>query len=430
MVQKQQQKVLNLKKNVCFIEPPYGWFAEQLDPPFSLMYLAAVAEKLGWQAQIVDMQSLDSALPEADVYAVTSTSPQWPTTLKLSERLAKEHPDSLKIVGGNHASACPADAEASKFDICVTGEGEKALENILKNPQNWKNRQFQFIHGESVQNLDTIPFPARHLIDWSQYKRGIFWGKKLLEPAVGLIQSRGCGNSCVFCDSHIVFGHRTRFRSVNNVISEMKEVIVALGYHGFNFHDDNFCLNPKRVKDLCKEFKKLDVVWRCLTRVNTVNEEILAIMQDAGCKEIIYGIESFSQQILDNLHKGTTVEQNLHAMKITKKSGIQVKAGIIVGSPGETWETVEETKKGLRECPPDYWNVSVFTPYPGCEVATHPEKFKVKILTQNIEEYAMVSRDFKGNVVMETEAMRKADIEQARDELIELCLSLTGVESS
>jgi radical SAM superfamily enzyme YgiQ (UPF0313 family) len=416
--------------SICFVEPPYGWFAEQLDPPFSLMYLAAVAEKLGWKAQIIDMHSLETPLPEADVYAVTSTSPQWSTTLKLSERLAKEHPDSLKIVGGNHVSALPADAEASKFDLCVTGEGEKALENILKNPQNWKNRQFQFIHGESVQNLDTIPFPARHLIDWKQYKRGIFWGKQLLEPAVGIITSRGCPGSCTFCGSHVVMGHRTRFRSINNVVAEMNQVITEMGYHGFNFHDDTFCVNRNRALEICKKFKPLNVVWRCLTRVNTVDEEILSAMKEAGCKEIIYGIESYSQKILDSLHKGTTVKQNLHAMKLTKKAGIQTKAGIIVGSPGETWETVEETKKGLRECPPDYWNISVFSPYPGCAVATDPEKFKVKILTRNIEEYAMVSKGYKGNVVMETEAMRKADIEQARDELIELCLSLTGVESS
>jgi len=163
--------------------------------------------------------------------------------------------------------------------------------------------------------------------------------------------------------------------------------------------------------------------------VNTVNDEILGIMKNSGCKEIIYGLESGSQIILNNLHKGTTVKQNIQAMKLTKKMGIQTKAGIIVGSPGETWETVEETKKMLRECPPDYWNVSVFTPYPGCDVANNPDKYKVKILTRNIEDYAMVSKNLRGNVVMETEQMKKADIEQARDSLIDLLTELGGQES-
>jgi len=415
---------------ICLIEPPYGWFAEHLDPPFPLMYLAAVAEKQGWQAEIVDMVNLDSSLPEADIYAVTATSPQWSDAVKISTRLAKEHPESLRIVGGNHVSYDLSEGMSTEFNVCVAGEGEQILEVILRNPKKWKQNRPIAIRTDPIENLDAIPFPARHLIDWKQYKRGIFWDKKLLEPAVGIITSRGCPFSCIFCGSKVIFGHRTRFRSISNVVAEMKQVIAKMGYHGFNFHDDTLCVNRNRAFEVCKEFKPLDVVWRCLTRVNTVDEKILASMEDAGCKEIIYGVESGSQKILDNLHKGTTVKQNLHAMKLTKKAGIQVKVGIIVGSPGETWETIEETKKLLRECPPDYWNVSVFTPYPGSEIYANPEKFNVKLLTRDINNYAMVSKNLKGNVVMETEKMHKADIEQARDELIELCLSLTGVESS
>jgi radical SAM superfamily enzyme YgiQ (UPF0313 family) len=413
-------------QRIIFVEPPYGWFAEQLDPPFSLMYLAAVAEKQGWQAEIVDMANLDSPIPEADVYAVTATSPQWSSAVKISERLTKEYPKSLHIVGGNHISYDLTQGQLTKFDVCVAGEGEQILKVILQNPKKWKADKPIGIRTDPIENLDAIPFPARHLIDWSQYKRGIFWGKKMLEPAVGLITSRGCPGACVFCGSCTVFGHRTRFRSISNVIAEMKQVIAEMGYHGFNFHDDTLCVNRVRAIELCREFKQLDIVWRCLTRVNTVDEEILANMKDAGCKEIIYGIESYSQKILNNLHKGSTVKQNLNAMKLTKKAGIQTKSGIIVGSPGETWETIRETEKGLRECPPDYWNVSVFTPYPGSEVYANPEKFRVKLLTRDIKEYAMVNAQHRGNVVMETEKMSKVDIEQARDELIDLLMEISG----
>lgn len=409
---------------ICFIEPPYGWFAEKLDPPFPLMYLAAVAERSEWDAQIVEMENLQSPIPDADIYAVTSSSPQWPDTIKLSQRLTEEFPNSLKIVGGNHISAEPTDFQQTSFDLAVTGEGEIALENILANHEKMKKLR-QVIQGTPISNLDDAPFPARHLIDWSQYKRGIFWGKKLIEPAVSAIMSRGCPFHCVFCGSHVVFGHRARFRSVNNVVAEMQQVISEMGYHGFNWHDDTFCLNPNRVVELCTEFKRLDVVWRCLSRVNTVNEKILTVMRDSGCKEIIYGIESYSQKILDLLQKGSTVQQNLHAMKLTKKVGIQAKAGIIVGSPGETWETVRETEKGLRECPPDYWNVSVLTPFPGSAIWNNPDKFGIKILTRDLSQYAMVGKQYKGNVCIETEKMSKEDIEHARDELIDLCLEIS-----
>lgn len=389
------------------------------------MYLAAVAEKCGWKAQIIDMQNLKEPLPEADVYAVTSTSPQWPTTLKLSERLAKEHPESLSIVGGNHISAVPKEAKATKFNACIIGEGEQILQEILQEPQKWKQKQQEIVRAKPLENLDEVPFPARHLIDWSQYKRGIFWGKKLLAPAVSIIQSRGCPFSCIFCGSHTIFSHRTRYRSIENVIAEVKQ-IKSLGFNGLNFNDDTFCLDRERTVQLCRELEKLHVVWRCLSRVNTVDEEILQVMAEAGCVEIIYGIESGNQQILNKLRKGVTVEQNLHAMKITKKAGIQVKAGIIVGSPGETWETVHDTEKLLKQCPPDYWNVSVFTPYPGSYAFEHPEKLGLKILTHNLDRFAMVGPTLRGNVVVETEQMRKQDIEQARDELIDLLLNISG----
>jgi anaerobic magnesium-protoporphyrin IX monomethyl ester cyclase len=419
-------ETIKMQKTIVFLEPPYGWNNEQLDPSFPLMYLAGIAEKCGWEAQIIDMQTIEDPLPKADVYAVTATSPQWIDAVKLSHRLKQEHPESLRMVGGNHTSYDLTLGMPTEYNVCVAGEGEQILEVILRDPKKWKHDEPIAIRTDPIENLDTVPFPARHLVDWKQYKRGIFWGKKLLEPAVGIVQSRGCPNSCIFCDSHVVMGHRTRFRSVGNVVAEMKQVLAEMGYRGFNFHDDTFCVNRTRAMELCREFKKLDVVWRCLTRVNTVDEKLLSAMRDSGCKEIIYGIESYSDLILNNLHKGTTAKQNLHAMKITKKAGIQTKAGIIVGNPGETWATIRETEKGLRECPPDYWALSTLTPYPGSAIWANPEKYKVKLLTRDISQYLMVDKNRKGNVVLETEEMSKVDIEQARDEMVDLLMEISG----
>ena len=413
-------------KTIAFLEPPYGQFIERLDAPFSLMYLAAIAERCGWQPQIVEMYDLGDSLPDADVYAVTSSSPQWPVTVKLSERLAEEFPDTLRIVGGNHISAEPEDFNKTKFSFVVLGEGEIALTNILKNPEQYKSFPCAYIQGQAVEDLDTIPFPSRHLIDWSKYKRGIYWGKELLSPAVSAISSRGCPYNCCFCGSHVVFGRRTRFRSIGNVVAEVKHVIATIGHHGFNWHDDTFCLDRNRVMALCQEFAKLDIVWRCLSRVDTLDEKLLEAMRVGGCRELLLGVESGSQKVLNRIRKGTTVKQNLKAMKLIKKAGIQLKTGIMVGNPGETRETVEETKKMLKECPPDFWSVSVFTPFPGSDTWSNPEKYGIKILTRDLTRYAMVGKDYKGIVVAETEEMTKEDIERARDELIDLCLSISG----
>jgi anaerobic magnesium-protoporphyrin IX monomethyl ester cyclase len=409
---------------ICFINPPYHVFIERLTPPFNLMYLAAIAERAGWKAEIIDMNQNDDTLPDADVFGVTSSSPQWPETIKVSERLDEEFPDSLIIIGGNHISSIPNDIKNTKFDVAVLGEGEMVLEKILKDRENGKDNYNQTTLLAQklgvIKDLDSIPFPSRHLIDYSKYKRGIYWGGELLAPAVSIISSRGCPFNCIFCGSRVVFGRGTRFRSVDNVVAEIKDVIDNIGYRGFNFHDDTFCLNSQRVIGMSKEFTKLDIVWRCLSRVETMNEKMLAAMEESGCKEIILGVESGSQKILNNLNKHTTVEQNLKAMKMVKKSGIQLKVGIIVGSPGETWETVEETKKLLKACPPDFWNVSVFTPFPGTCVWDQPEKYGLKILTRDLHQFAMVGKDYKGIVVVETEDMKKEDIEHGRDDLIDL----------
>jgi len=308
----------------------------------------------------------------------------------------------------------------TRFNLAVLGEGEITLKDILNDPTALDGTRI--MRGEHIKDLDTIPFPARHLVDWSKYKRGIYWGEELLEPAVSIISSRGCPFNCCYCGSHVVFGRGTRFRSVRNVVAEIEHIIETMGYRGMNFHDDTFCLNRKRVFELSSEFAKLNIVWRCLSRVDTVDEEMLLAMQKAGCKELILGVESGSQKVLNRLQKGTTVEQNLKAMKLTKKAGIQLKVGIIVGSPGETWETVEETKKLLKECPPDFWNVSVLTPFPGSAIWKYPEQYGIRILTRDLSQYAMVGKEYKGTVVVETEEMSKEDIEHARDELIDLCL--------
>jgi len=398
---------------------------ERLDAPLNLMYLAAIAENCRWEASIVDMEHPGDPLPEADIYGVTATSPQWPDAILLSKRLEREFPTSTRMIGGSHISAV-TDLSKSTFNIAVLGEAEKTLAEFLHGKVSYPLFAYSILTGDPVEHLDIIPFPAHHLIDWNNYKRGIYWGNECLALAVPMMTSRGCPYNCTFCGSHTVFGRTVRFRSGQNVIAEIKHVKETMGYRGFNMHDDTFCLSRERVVLLSNEIiaQDLDIVWRCLSRVDTVHPELLNLMGLAGCKEIILGVESGSQSILNRLRKGTKVKQNVKAMRMVKDNPlIQLKVGIIVGSPGETWQTVRETEEMLKECPPDFWNVSVFSPYPGSYAWKYPEKLGIKILTRDLREYRQVGKEFKGNVVVETEEMNKQDIERARDELIDLCLS-------
>ncbi|GAH69502.1 unnamed protein product [marine sediment metagenome] len=144
-----------------------------------------------------------------------------------------------------------------------------------------------------------------------------------------------------------------------------------------------------------------------------MDKEILEAMRDAGCVQIVYGLESGNQRILDNLCKGTTVDQNFEAIRLTMEAGIKAKAAVIVGSPGETWETVQDTVNMIEAIMPDEAILCIFTPYPGSAVWDDPDAFGMKILTRDVSEYAAVGPSMTGNVVIETESMSAQDITSA-----------------
>lgn len=392
-------------KNVCLINPSDTVVEDPAwDEPLGLLYLGAVLECAGVKVTIVDLNFHKDLKVlgrcEADVYGVYCSSSLLQSCLEVNNFLKTLRPKALRIVGGPHATCMPYEM-SQYFDKVVVGEGEKAVIEILKGK--WIGK---LVHCPPIENLDTIPFPARNLIPIRKYHRRIAG-----EVSTGLITARGCPFNCAFCSK--VWGKKVRFRSAENIIGEVKDCIIKYDIRAFSIRDDTFTLNRKRLFKILRGFQKLNVRWRCLTRTDQVDETVLKNMKKAGCVQIVYGIESGNQQILNNLRKGTTVEQNAKAIRLTKKAGIHVKAAVIVGSPGETWKTARETVEFIENNLPDEGIVCIFTPYPSSPIWTNPEKFKMKILTRDLSKYAAVGPRMKGNVVVETEEMNSQDIDEA-----------------
>ncbi len=393
---------------VCLINPPDTIVEDPLwDEPLGLLYLGAVLEHADVKVDVVDLNFHNDFKilkhSEATVFGIYCSSSLLESCLKVNDFLRTFHPKALRIVGGPHATCMPEEM-AKHFDKVVVGEGERAIFKVFCHPK--------IIRSAPIKDLDTIPFPARHLIPIHKYHRKV-GGLK----STGLITTRGCPFNCAFCSK--VWGKKVRFRTAGNIISEVKECTNKYGIRAFSIRDDTFTFNRKRLFKILRGFKKLSVVWRCLTRTDHVDEVILKSMKKAGCVEIVYGIESGNQQILKNLGKGTTVKQNAKAIRLTKKVGIHVKAAVIVGSPGETWETAKDTMKFIEANLPDEAIVCIFTPYPGSPVWNNPEKFKVKILTRDLNKYVAVGPRMKGNVVIETEEMTSRDINEAHSMVLE-----------
>lgn len=241
----------------------------------------------------------------------------------------------------------------------LEGISYKANGKIIHNP----DREFT-----SSEDLDKIPFVSevykKHL-----HIQDYFLGSSLY-PEVQIFTGRGCPFQCTFCSwPQTLMGHKYRVRSISNVLDELEWIQENLPeVKEVFFEDDTFTINRKRVVDFCKEYKerKLDITWACNARVG-LDYETMKEMKRANCRLVIVGYESGSEDILKNIKKGITVSQTRMFVGDAKKAGLLVHGDFIIGLPGETKETIEMTKKLIKETKPEILQVSVASPFPGTE---------------------------------------------------------------
>jgi radical SAM superfamily enzyme YgiQ (UPF0313 family) len=273
--------------------------------------------------------------------------------------------------------------ETSLFDIGVLGEGELTIEKLFKNYENNDFKELDKINGivyvnengvqqnknqEFINNLDSIPLPARHLLPHPICYQPTPASCRRVPYAV-MITSRGCPAQCTFCDRKI-FGESYRMRSTANIFAEIEEVVSKYGVREIRFFDDTFTVKKKRVYEICDEFerRKLNVIWTCLTKVVNVDGPMLKRMRKAGCWQVLYGLESGDDRMLKLLRKGNTEEKNKRAIRLAKEAGLEVRGDFIVGTPGETWVSLEKTVQFAIDMKLDYAHFNKFNPLPGSEL--------------------------------------------------------------
>lgn len=188
-----------------------------------------------------------------------------------------------------------------------------------------------------------------------------------------MITSRGCPHNCAFC-SKDVWGRRYVARSVESVAEEIAQVH-RMGYKAIMFYDDTFVIGHDRLCGICEELRQRGITWRAFVRTDEVNEDILRMMRLSGCAEIGVGIESGSPEILAGVNKRETIEDHRQCIKTAHKVGLRVKGFVIVGLPGETWETVAETDQFLEEIQLDDLDISILSVYAGSDIYKHPKNY-------------------------------------------------------
>jgi anaerobic magnesium-protoporphyrin IX monomethyl ester cyclase len=360
-----------------------GWISH------GLASLSAAAKAQGFGVNLIDLRALSGwdhfremlAKRDPDVVGVTMMSVDY-NPARQAVAIAKEiNPQIVTVIGGPHVTISLEDSlRIPHVDYLVTGEGEVTFPRLLQLIEGGDPPPHRVLRG-ATPDLDTIPFADRDLFldEWRK------WGYDLDSPEVPFVEElpgpfatviagRGCIYNCAFCKpgEDYLFGKRTRRRSVDNVIAELR--ILTDKYHlaSFMFHDD--CLTEDRewVMEFTEKYiaAGFGLPFFCQTRADIVvkHERLVARMAEAGLRGYFVGFESGNDRVLKFIRKGTTAEQNRQAARVCRRYGIAVWANYMLGLPTETKEEVMDTVRLMQDIDPDYYSPAFFTPHPGTDL--------------------------------------------------------------
>ena len=367
-------------------------------PPIGLAYLAASLRE--WAEIEVDLLdcmveglSFDESINRIkdrnpDIIFFVLGTPTFHYTVRLVRRLKRELPDCRIVAIGAHVTALPEESlKETEIDFIIRGEPEVVASNLVEALQ--KGRGLKSVRGISywkgdlvihnpvqplLEDIDRLPFPARDLLLNAKYTAP--FARHV--PFSLIVTARGCPFQCVYCATRGYYGKTWRARSVESVIDELKEIVSHYRIRDIGFWDDTFTINRQRVIAICQRIieEGLGIEWICLSRVDTVDPEIISWLKRAGCYQIQFGVESGSEEVLRALGKNTTIRQIKDAFRWSKEAGIDPAAFFMLGNPGETEKSVRETIELALELPAGFASFNINTPYPGSELF---EEMKVEL---------------------------------------------------
>jgi anaerobic magnesium-protoporphyrin IX monomethyl ester cyclase len=407
-------------------------------PSLGLAYLGAVSERQGHTVRVYDGDvehiSLEKVLRDfaPDLVGITANTIQIKSAWR-DAAVVKSVADIPVVLGGPHPTILPAEsAERPEVDIVVRGEGEATWEELcqwrvadgewrgaISGLQSVSGISYQTPDGQVrhnpdrpvIEDLGSLPLPAYHLFRLDRYTNLQPTVDRIAGPSYPILTSRGCPYRCTYCSQ--IGPRRWRMRSPQSVVAEWRWLVRDLGAAEIGVLDDSFNINRQRVLDICDLLIKEDlthVPWIMINgiRANLADKELLGRMKQAGCIRSAFGVESGNQEILDSvIDKQLTLEQVRAAFKAAKEVGMETIGFFMVGLPGETEETMEDTIRFAIELDPVVANFSMATPFPGTEMS-RIVKEKGRLLVKDYDDFAF----FEGRASFEMDGMTAELVER------------------
>jgi magnesium-protoporphyrin IX monomethyl ester (oxidative) cyclase len=409
---------------VCLINPPRihpkSWGKPSIFQPIEIAYVAAVLEKQH-KVYIIDAPAEGSKNIEQinektcrvglkkeelsnrikrwspEIVGINISFSGWSkAAFEVASTVKELDKDIVTVLDGVHPSAKPLDCLANpKVDFVIIGETENTMLELVNTLEQGATREeLKKVKGIGfsengrkvitaprpfIQDLDSLPFPARHLLPMDIYfaavKENPLRGE-ISKPWTTMITSRGCPYHCIFCSAHIVRGRKWRPRSPENVVNEIEQLVENYNIKQIDFHDDNLTLDKKRMEAICDLIvqKGLEIEWFTPNgiRADTLDEKLLYKMKKSGCKRVYLAPESGVQRVVDQIvKKKLNLKKVEEAVTLCRKNGIKVSCFFIIGLIGETKKEIEATINyayKLRKLGADRFYFSFATPLYGTEL--------------------------------------------------------------
>lgn len=361
-------------------------------PYMSLFYCASVLENAGYDINLLDAQAENLNLPailevidkiQPSVIVSGINLPSIYGDLHLLEEIKIRNKDvTIIAIGTVCKSLHDLILSGRSVDIAVIGDPEVVVPELIRqiNIEEEVGKTHGIVYRDNgrifktepslpLMDLDSLPYPAYHLIPMERYWFHHF-GKGI--RSFPIFSTKGCPYSCAsYCPYPFGFGSRVLYRDPKKVVDEIEDLYKKFNIRGLYFRDQVFTIRPEHAEAICEEIvqRKIKIRWHCETRFDTVNLPLLKKMREAGCERINYGLESGDPEIFKTVAKpGRELSRFEQVLSMTEQAGITPHTHMIIGFPGETWETIKNSLKFLRRCKVETANFAILTPYPGTKV--------------------------------------------------------------